>query len=187
MKRHYRKQSGSGMVLSVAALGIVIGGTVIAVLFIINTGSAMHLKNRVHFMAEQAARYAVGERDHFERREFVRELAATMGLGGRTSSDYDGLQADGQDAMKASVTARISTFGDVAWLPNTIKMSDSAVCTADSGGMVQIAGYYPLPVVTGGSAERLAVPFVKRDQKNTFYPVYAWPGQANMYRIVRSQ
>lgn len=160
-----RTETGSAIVQGVVGLGIVVGAAVVATLLITNIGTSMWLKNRVGFMAEQAAQYAFGEKDPYKRREFVRQLASEMGLGGRTSSDYEGLQYEGHDAMKAIVTSRISTFGKADWLPRTVKMSDSAVYPTDGAGL-QVEGYVTGVVGSvGPSYGTTAVPIVLMTQK----------------------
>lgn len=190
--RHFRvrrTQTGSGIVEGVVGLGIVIGATVLAVLLIINVGTATHLKRRVGFMAEQAAQYAANEDDDSKRSEFVRELSTKMGLGQLTKSKFADLEVLEHPAVRATLTSRMSTFGDVAWLPASVRMSDSAVCTA---GGAEMEGYCELPYQDSQpgmplvNRDHLAWPVVKITQKKPTYTLYArdWDKGA-MHRIVR--
>lgn len=190
MPKYYRSETGSGIAEGVVGIGIVVGAIVVSVLFIINVSMAMHLKNTIGFMAEQAARYAVTERDNHKRHQFVRDLAAEMGLARLVSSEFGDTEVAGKRAARAKLTSRMRTFGKADWLPRTWSISDSAVYTAaDSGGM-QLEGYSQVQPFSGRAfapnRERIDVPIVKIPQNKRSVPLYAWDaGKSGLYRVMR--
>lgn len=167
MYKHRSKRTDRGsMAEGVAGLAVVIGGTVMGLLLIMNVGTAVYLKNRLGFMSEQAARYAANEKDGPKRHQFVRELSDKMGLGDHTSVVFENnIDVFGESAVRATLTSRVSTFGNVNWLPKSVKMTDSAVCTTDDGGL-EIEGYVTGVVGSVGPTYNMrAVPIVKMTQK----------------------
>jgi len=157
-----RTPKGAGIVEGVVGLAMVIGGGILAVLLIINTGTAMYMKNKVAFASEQMARYAASETDTAKRDAFKQDLITKMGLPSGTTINLEDTQLGSQDAVKATATATSSTLLKADWLPETISMTDSSVAASSSSSGV--VGYLLAPTSGGATFMQQgapAIPLVK--------------------------
>lgn len=153
-KIHNRVRScqGSGIVEGVVGLVIVMGGLILAILLMVNTGMAMYLKGKVAFLAQQTARHATGlqaSQLQSESTAFAKELAARMGMDkDSTNIEVATCTVSGEEAIEVKISSSTGTFGGVDFLPKTVAMNDSAVAVIEDGGSGTY-GYLAVPVTSG--------------------------------------
>jgi hypothetical protein len=130
-----RKERGSGIVEGVVGLMLVIGGTVLCVLLLINSGAATYNKEKIGFVANQAATYAATLPSDSTRQALVtttvNSLLESMGLSSTNCSvTVSDITVASNPAVSVTVSASLPTmlssnFGNL--LPQQIQMSDTAV------------------------------------------------------------
>lgn len=141
--RTSRKQKGSSVVEGVIGLWLVVAAIVLGTLFLVNAGVSTYCKEKLGFIANQAADYAAvlppdGARQGLVQ-NMVRELVSKMGFStSGTQVSIQDLTLVSRPAVKVTVTTPFSTFlsavgGNI--IPPLITMSDSAVALNN--------GWYP--------------------------------------------
>lgn len=130
-----RPMTGSGIVEGVVGLVLIIGTTVLASLLLINTGVATYNKEKIGFVADQAAAFATSCTNMSTRQadvsSFVDNLLTQMGLNASNTNVTVSDVAVGQwAAVSVSVTSNLPTImssGFSNLLPQQIQVSDTAV------------------------------------------------------------
>src|SRR5579883_2497962 len=83
-KKAIRPETGSGIVEGVVGLMLIVSATVIAVMLLLNTGIATYNKEKLSFVADQAAIYATSVADSPTRdsdvSSFVNNMFSNMGI-----------------------------------------------------------------------------------------------------------
>jgi hypothetical protein len=124
----------------VVGLIMIIGGTVLAVLLLVNVGAAAYNKEKIGLVANQAATYACILPNDATRQPLVAtavdELLSNMGLNpNNTVVDVQDVNIASEVAVKVTVTATIATLlsgNFTSIMPAQLRMSDSALVVKDS-------------------------------------------------------
>ncbi len=130
-----RTASGSGIVEGVIGLVMIIGVSVLAVLLLLNTGVATYDKEKIGFVADQAATFATSLTNMNTRQadvsSFVDNLLTQMGLKATNTTVTVTDIAVGQWAgISVSVSSNLPTLMSAGFsnlLPQTIQVSDTGV------------------------------------------------------------
>lgn len=128
-----RSTSGAALVEGVVALCLITMGTVVAVTLLVNTGMSTYYKEKLGFIANQAAIYAASippsEDIVTSTKPVVQDLLLKMGLPA-SQFKLTGMHTDVAGKPAVSVTIAISAlplFGDGQLLPLSISLQDTAV------------------------------------------------------------
>lgn len=130
-----RRNRGSGIIEGVVGMMLIIGGTVAAIVLLMNSAAATYHKEKIGFVANQAALYATTLTDNSTRQAQVTDLAtkllASMGIdAGVTTVTITDTTLGSQPAVSVTVTSAVPTMfasNFSALVPQTIQMSDTAV------------------------------------------------------------
>ena len=132
MRRQDRAKRVRGAVLveGVVALSLIIGGTVMAVLFLLNVGMGVYYKEKLALVSNQAALFAgsLNPADpdlNSKTKEQAQKIATAMGL----PPTVQVTSIDTSDPTLIAVTVSMSglpLFGNGQFLPQTISLSDTA-------------------------------------------------------------
>lgn len=150
--RRNRSQRGSGIVEGVAGLGLVLTGTICAVLLLVNSGMAMYHKNRLGFVALQTANYAasIPKSELGSVKTFAKELLQSMGADSMEANvESSEILVKGKPAVKVVITNKCVLFeSGYDFLPKSIAMSDAATCVRSSGASsgLEGAGFIKMPL-----------------------------------------
>jgi hypothetical protein len=135
MKPSRRRAQGQALLEGVIALAIIIFGTVIAGLFLVNAGLSLYFKEKLGFIANQAAQFAFQieppEDPTARTQQFVRELVTQLAL---PASNVQVTATRGLTGGVNSTTVRINLgmrlFGRGDVLPFSIPMNETSVAIA---------------------------------------------------------
>ncbi|CAN5274618.1 hypothetical protein BH10CYA1_BH10CYA1_58860 [soil metagenome] len=138
-----RNQQGSSVLEGVVGLWLVVAAIVLGTLLLVNAGVSTYCKEKLGFIANQAADYAAvlppdGARQGLVQ-NMVRELVGKMGFStAGTQVTIEDLTLVSRPGVKVTVTTPFSTFlssvgGNI--IPPLITLSDSAVALSN--------GWYP--------------------------------------------
>lgn len=184
-----RSAKGAGLVEGVTGLVMVMGGLIIAILLMMNTGMAMYLKGKIAFVAQQTARHATGlqEQDRkSQSTEFAKDLAARMGMDvNSTEVEVGSCTVAGEEAVDVKISSSMATFGGVDWLPKTVAMSDNAVAVIEDGSSGTY-GYLTVRVQGNNGYSNngdLYVPVVRPKTKGNMSTTA--PGGVNMTNVAK--
>jgi hypothetical protein len=149
--RGLRSSCGQGIIEGVIGLILVMGGAVLGTLLLLNSGSAMYLKEKLAIVTAQSAKYAAGLSPTSDvtgsTTQFVRDLLPQFGL--TPSSDLTVQTSEttisGSPAVQVSVTTGIPLFGNGTVFPLSVKLTDSSACllssASNTGGSGEVDGY----------------------------------------------
>lgn len=165
MRKLCRNQGGQMM--AAVDLMIIVPLTVFAVLLLMNTGMAFYLKEKLAFVAQQAARHAAGFPDNEMEEQassFAKELMRKMNLdSSATKVETASTTVSGEPAVEVKISSWMSTFGNIDWLPKTVSVSDSAVAVAsDTAGAY---GYLRLVKGAASAPGAVYLPIVRPKTK----------------------
>lgn len=160
-----RNKRGSGLIVGVACLFLIISGTVLAVLLLMNTGVATYNKEKLGFIANQAATYAATYSaylpDAATRQSnvssMVTNLLTSMGLNSsNTNVTVTDTTVGAQAAVSVTVSANLPTIMSANFssvLPQQIQSSFTAVAIKAPYATQYVVGVDPL----GGQATGLMI------------------------------
>ncbi len=154
-----RASAGSGIIEGIVALMLIIGSTILAVILLLNTGIASYDKEKISFVADQAASYATTLFDSKTRdadvSAFVDEMLNQMGVkASNTSVKVTDIKCNRWAALSVDVSSTIPTLMSSSFssmLPQQIQVSARSVAikspyaeaycvgTAPIGGQVTLA------------------------------------------------
>jgi Flp pilus assembly protein TadG len=131
-KTKLNRRRGAALVEGVIALAMIIMGTVGAVLLLVNTGMSMYYKQKLGFIASEAAMYAavLSQTDDVEVKgsETARALLQAMGFNpSRCDVKVSVTTVDDKPAIKVTITTDLKMFGKGDILPGSINIQDTAV------------------------------------------------------------
>jgi hypothetical protein len=133
-KRKIRSARGSGIMQGIVCLMILIIGTVLGVLLLINAGTAAYQKEKLCFVANQSAAYATSflpsERAAAAPKvqNFSRQLLSNMGINTADVTVNFDVPVGAQKGAQVSITAPFATVAPAGYasvIPNGLQMSDS--------------------------------------------------------------
>lgn len=132
-----RSNRGSGIIEGVVGTMLIIGGTVAAIVLMLNSGAATYNKEKIGFVANQAALYASSLNNTPARQalvtDLVNNLLASNNLGAGRRGNIVTIKdttVGSKPAVSVTVTTSVSTvFANnfSSMLPQTIQMSDTAI------------------------------------------------------------
>jgi hypothetical protein len=126
-----RSNRGSGLVEGVVGLHMVIGGTVLATLLILNSGTSILSKNKILLVTGQAAQYAAAHQSdadlQSETQAFVQSLMPVVGLTpNRLSVTVTATAVNGVQGQQVCVTNQFPLFGTAGGaFPTQIQLADT--------------------------------------------------------------
>jgi hypothetical protein len=137
-----RKADGSGIVEGTVGLMLVIGGGVMASLFLLNCGMSAYFKQKLEIVSNAAAQYAatLPPSDDLPTKttltqQFVQQLMPQVGVRSiNLSVNLDNSTVGTQTGISATVTNCFPLFGNGSILPATIQLSDSSWATTSGNG-----------------------------------------------------
>ncbi|MBY0548421.1 MAG: hypothetical protein K2W95_14080 [Candidatus Obscuribacterales bacterium] len=150
--RGQRSQRGSGIVEGVAGLGLVITGTICAVLLLVNCGMAMYHKNRLGYVALQTANYAasIPKSELSSVKTFAKELLQSMGANSTDANvESSEILIKGKPAVRVVITNPcVLLESGYDFLPKSIALSDAATCVRAGGATsgLEGSGFIKMPL-----------------------------------------
>jgi Flp pilus assembly protein TadG len=132
-----KRNSGAALVEGVIALMMIIMGTVGAVLLMVNTGMSMYYKQKLSFVAQQAASYIalLSAADDIEVKgeDTSRALMQAMGMDpNRCTVHIELTTVQDLPAVSVTLATDVKLFGKGDVLPLSIKIQDTAVAIKGS-------------------------------------------------------
>lgn len=128
-----RGRRGAAIVEGVVGLWLIITGTVLAVLLLINTGMSTYYKEKLGFISNQCASYAatLSPADDVQAKvePFAKDLLGALGIA-NTGCKVKVEEKNIQDRVALKITVAVSglkLFGQGDVLPGTIALEDSAI------------------------------------------------------------
>ncbi len=150
-----RRMRGSALILGLAAVFLIVSGSVLAVLLILNTGAATFNKEKVEFITYQTASYAAtysaflsdAQKRQTNATDMVNGLLQEMGMNGtNTTVSVSDTTLSGQPAVSVTVTVDLPTVavGNFASIfPQRIQSTSTAARTKDPYAEQYIVGIDP--------------------------------------------
>jgi len=132
VKTNLNRRRGAALVEGVVALAMIIMGTVGAVLLLVNVGMSMYYKQKLGFIASEAAMYGavLAGNDDIEVRgaEIARALLKAMGFNpARCDVKVAEIEVDGKPGIQVTIITDLKMFGKGDILPISMNIQDSAV------------------------------------------------------------
>lgn len=147
-----RTMGGSGIVEGLVGLMLIIGSTILAVILLLNTGIATYNKEKVAFVADQAATYATSLTNLSTRdadvRSFVNSLLNQMGVkASNTTVKVTDIACSKWAAVSVSVSTTLPTLmssGFSFLIPQQLQVSDTAVAIKSPYATAYCVGVAPV-------------------------------------------
>ena len=131
-------QSGAVLVEGVVALVLIITGTVLGTLLLVNSGLSTYYKEKLGFVANQAAQFAFqipADKDpKAQTTAFVLELMEKIGLPSENTvvTTDNTVQVAGVRGAKVVITANLKLIGKGDVLPLTIPLTETSIAISSN-------------------------------------------------------
>lgn len=180
-EKRRRNQTGSGIIEGTVGLMLVLGGSVLGALLVLNSGAGIFFKVKEAYVTELAAQYALSHTGD-QVTAYVQSLMPQVGLSPSnlqvtTNPSATFTPAGGQPQSGASVTVSnlFPLFGNGSVFPLKIQLSDTEFATTNTGGMVGFCNVY---ICNGGARGIVGEPFNQPSPGDLFIPIYKIDGPA---------